>query len=168
MPKNKSIQISDETWEKIKYEYVTTDISMRGIQKKYGIPFNRIKTKVDNENWNADREKCKAQINQKSIDLISDHKAEEVTRAFRIANRAMDKLEECIEQIDATDEYATKKLKSITSAIKDLKEIGVFRSALDEAEQKARIRKLQKDAEEESKDISINISFEEGMDEYAD
>ena len=37
MPKNNSIQITDEMWEKIKYEYITTDISMRGIQKKYGI-----------------------------------------------------------------------------------------------------------------------------------
>ena len=168
MPKNNSIQISDDIWEKIKYEYITTDISMRGIQKKYGIPFNRIKTKVDNENWNADREECRAKINQKSVDLIADFKAEEVTKAFRIADKAMDKLAECIDQIDATDMDATRKLKNITSAIKDLKEIGVFRSALDEAEQKARIRKLQKDAEEESKDISINISFEEGMDEYAE
>ena len=168
MPKNNSIQISDDMWEKIKYEYVTTDISIRGIQRKYGIPFNRIKTKVDNEKWNVEREECKAKINQKSIDLISDHKAEEVTRAFRIANSAMDKLSECIEQLDVADVDATRKLKNITSAIKDLKEIGVFRSALDEAEQKARIRKLQKESEEESKDISINISFEEGMSEYGD
>lgn len=168
MPKNNSIQISDETWAKIKYEYITTSISIRGIQKKYGIPFNRVKTKVDNENWNAEREECRTKITQKSVDLISDFKAEEVTRAFRIANSAMDKLAECIEQIDATDVDATRKLKNITSAIKDLKEIGVFRSALDEAEQKARIRKLQKDAEEESKDVNISISFEEGMDEYAD
>lgn len=163
MPKNNSIQITDETWEKIKYEYITTDISMRGIQKKYGIPFNRIKTKVDNENWNADREEYKAKIKQKSIDLLAEHNAEECTRAFRIANRVMDKLEECIERIDATDDYATKNLKNITSAIKDLKEIGVFRSALDEQEQRARIRKLQKDAEEEQKDNTITVVFEGDM-----
>ena len=167
MPKNNAIQISDETWEKIRYEYVTTGISIRGIQKKYGIPFNRIKTKVDNEKWNDDREDCRKKINQKSIDLLVDHKAEEVTKAFRIANSAMDKLSECIEQIDASDVDATRKLKNITSAIKDLKEIGVFRSALDEAEQKARIRKLQKDAEEESKETTINVVFEGDMDEYA-
>lgn len=166
MPKNNSIEITEEMWEKIKYEYITTDISMRGIQKKYGIPFNRVKTKVDNENWNADRERCRAKINQKSVDLIADHKAEEVTRAFRIASKVMDKLEECVEAIDPQSVDAMKNLKSITSAIKDLKEIGVFRSALDEAEQKARIKKLQKDAEEEQKDIEVTVTFAE--DGYGD
>jgi hypothetical protein len=78
----------------------------------------------------------------------------------------MDKLEECIEQINPEDEYATKNLKSITSAIKDLKEIGVFRSALDEQEQKARIKKLQKDAEEEEKDTTITVTFEGEMGDY--
>ena len=167
MPKNKSIEITEEMWEKIKTEYITTDISMRGIQKKYGIPFNRIKTKVDNDGWNADREKCRARINQKSIDLLADHKAEEVTKAFRIADRALEKLSECIEQIDATDVDATRKLKNITSAIKDLKEIGIVRSALDEQEQKARIKKLQKDVEEEQKDTSITVRFE-SMDDYGE
>ena len=168
MPKNNSIQITDEMWEKIKYEYITTDISMRGIQKKYGIPFNRIKTKVDNEKWNADREECRAKINQKSVDLIADFKANECTRAFRIANKVMDKLEEVVENIDPKEYEVEKRLKSITSSIKDLKEIGVFRSALDQAEQEARIKKLKKDAEEESKDISVNVVFEGDMDEYFD
>lgn len=168
MPKNNSIKIADETWEKIKYEYVTTDISMRGIQKKYGIPFNRIKTKVDNENWNAEREEYKTKIKQKSIDLLAEHNAEECTRAFRIANKVMDKLEECVDNIDVTDDYAMKNLKSITSAIKDLKEIGIFRSTLDQAEQEARIRKLQKDAEEDQKDSTITVVFEGDMESYGD
>ena len=168
MPKNNSIQITDEMWEKIKYEYITTDISMRGIQKKYGIPFNRVKTKVDNENWNADREECKAKITQKSVDLIADFKANECTRAFRIANKVMDKLEEIVENIDAKEVDVEKRLKSITSSIKDLKEIGVFRSALDQAEQEARIKKLRKDAEEEQKDKTITVVFEDNMDEYGD
>ena len=163
MPKNNSIQITDEMWEKIKYEYITTDISMRGIQKKYGIPFNRVKTKVDNENWNADREECKTKITQKSVDLIADFKANECTRAFRIANKVMDKLEEIVDNIDATELDVEKRLKSITSSIKDLKEIGVFRSALDQAEQEARIRKLQKDADEDQKDSTITVVFEGDM-----
>ena len=168
MPKKNYIEITEDVWEKIKNEYITTDISIRGLEKKYGIPFTRLRARIEAEGWKNAKDECKSKIAQKSIDLLVEHKAEEVTKAFRIANSAMDKLSECIEQIDASDIDATRKLKNITSAIKDLKEIGVFRSALDEAEQKARIRKLQKDAEEESKDISINISFEEGMDEYAD
>ena len=168
MPKNNSIQITDEMWEKIKYEYITTDISMRGIQKKYGIPFNRVKTKVDNENWNADREEYKSKIKQKSIDLLVEHNAEECTRAFRIANKVMDKLEECVDNLDVTDDYAMKNLKSITSAIKGWKEIGGFRSKLDQAEQEARINKLRKDAEADQKDSTITVVFEGDMETYGD
>lgn len=168
MPKNNSIQITDDMWEKIKYEYITTGISMRGIEKKYGIPYNRIKNKVDTEKWNDDREECKLKTNQKSIDLIADFKANECTRAFRIANKVLDKLEEIVDNIDATEIDVEKRLKSITSSIKDLKEIGVFRSALDQAEQEARIAKLKKDAEEEQKDTNITVTFENELEEYAD
>ena len=98
MPK---IQITDEMWEKVKYEYVTTSISLRGIQKKYGIPFNRVRDRAEAEKWNDSRTELNQQINHKSIDLISDIKANECARAFRIANKVLDKLEEVVEKIDA-------------------------------------------------------------------
>jgi hypothetical protein len=104
---------------------------------------------------------------QKSLDLASDLKADECTRAFRIGNKVMEKIEEYVNGMDLEDEYAMKNLKSITSAIKDLKEIGLFRSMLDKAEQEARIKKLQKDAEEESKETNITVTFANDLDEYA-
>ena len=165
----KKVKVSEETWEKLRLEYISCEVtSIRGLQKKYGIPYNQIRNRCENEEWLAQREELKTKTTQKSVDLISDFKAEECTRAFRIANKVMDKLAECVDNIDPTDEYATKNLKSITSAIKDLKEIGLFRSMLDQAEQEARIKKLNKDAEEESKDISVNVVFEGDMDEYFD
>ena len=163
MPK---IQITDEMWEKVKYEYVTTSISLRGIQKKYGIPFNRVRDRAEAEKWNDSRAELNQQINHKSIDLISDIKANECARAFRIANKVLDKLEEVVEKIDAEEPDAEKRLKSITSSIKDLREIGVFRSDLDKAEQEARINKLRKDAEEEQTDATITVVFEN--DEYGE
>ena len=79
------------------------------------------------------------------------------------------------ETTKTSEDYTKKKvaidragLKQLSAVLRDLREIGIFRSELDKKEQEARINKLRKDAEEESKDISINISFEEGMDEYAD
>jgi hypothetical protein len=100
-------------------------------------------------------------IAQKSLDLIAEEQANECTRAFRVASKVMCKIEEYIDRVDFNDEYAMKNLKTITSAIKDLKEIGLFRSMLDQAEQEARIKKLQKDAEEEVADKTITITFAE-------
>ena len=164
----RKVEVSDETWEKLRLEYISSsDVSIRGLQKKYGIPFNQIRNKVENEGWVGQREEFKTKSTQKSIDLLADHAAEECTRAFRLASKVMEKLEEAVEKIDVGDDYAIKNLKGITSAIKDLKEIGVFRSQLDRMEQEARINKLRKDAEEEQKDTSITVTFED-MDDYGE
>lgn len=164
----KKVDVSEETWDKLRLEYISSpETSMRGLQRKYGIPFNAIKKRVDNEEWNKQRKEFRATSMQKSLDLVADFKADECSRAFRIANKVLQKLEECVDNINAYDECAMKNLKSITSAIKDLKEIGVFRSSLDQAEQEARIKKLQKDAEEEQKDTTITVTFE-NMDDYGE
>lgn len=163
MPKNNKVHVSEDMWQEIRNEYTTTDISIRGIQKKYGIPYNRIRDRADRECWNDDREGFRNKINRKSIDLLVEHKAEECTRAFRVANKILDKIEAIVESIDETSPDALRDIKSATSSIKDLKEIGFFRADLDRQEQMARIQKLRKDAEEESKDSTITVVFEGDM-----
>ena len=160
------IELTEEMWENLKVEYISSDISLRGLEKKYGIPFNQLQRRAKNGEWAELRDERQSKQNQKSVDLIATHQAEETTRAFRVANKVMCKIEEYVDKIDLEDESAMKNLKSITSAIKDLKEIGLFRSMLDQAEQEARIKKLQKDAEEEVADTTITVTFME--DGYAD
>lgn len=166
MPRKK--EVTEETWNAVRLEYISAGASMRALEKKYGIPFNRIRTRLENENWMAQREALSAETTQKSLDKLADIKSDECVRAFKVANKALDKLEECIESLDAEDPYATRNLKNITSAIKDLKEIGVFRSNLDRMEQEARINKLRKDAEEEQKDTTITVTFAGDIEEYGD
>ena len=161
------VKVSDDTWDKLRMEYISSsEASIRGISKKYGISYSAVRNRCQKEDWLGQREIMKQQMFQKSIDLVSDTPAEECSRAFRLASKVMDKLEEVIDGIDANDSDATRYLKNITSAIKDLKEIGLFRSELDKAEQMARISKLRKDAEEEQKDTHITVVIEDG-DEYA-
>ena len=162
------IEVTDEMWEQLRMEYVSSDISLRGLEKRYGIPFNQLQKRAKAGKWVDIREERKSKRLQKSVDLIAEHQANECTRAFRVANKVMCKIEEYVDKIDLEDESAMKNLKSITSAIKDLKEIGLFRSMLDQAEQEARIKKLQKDAEEESKDANITVTFANDLEEYAE
>lgn len=58
-------------------------------------------------------------------------------------------------------------LKQITSALKDLKEIQIIRTPLDDEEQRARIEKLRKDTEQTAEDngIVIEIGEAEGWSE---
>ncbi len=50
-------------------------------------------------------------------------------------------------------------LRQLSAVLKDLREIGIFRSELDKKEQEARINKLQKDTEKEQKDTTINVQI---------
>ena len=155
----RKVEVSEETWDKLRLEYISSpETSMRGLQKKYGIPFSAIKKRVDNEDWNAQRDEFRVTSMQKSLDLVSDFKADECAKAFMVANKLLEKIAKAVDAIQDADTGA---IKQLTGAIKDLKEIGVFRADLDKQEQEARIKKLRKDAEEEQVDTEIIISLEE-------
>ena len=162
------VEVPEATWDQLRLEYISSpDVSMRGLQKKYGIPFNAIKNRVDGEEWNKKREEYATRSMQKSIDFLAENRAKECTKAFKVASIILDKIEAIVSKIDDESPDALRDIKSATSAIKDLKEIGLFRAELDRQEQEARIKKLQKDAEEEQKDTTITVKFE-NMDDYGE
>ena len=78
---------------------------------------------------------------------------------------------ETIHESEEVIEYRTiidrKGAQELASAIKSLKEVQMLKTELDEQEQRARIEKLRKDSEEESKDVSVHVTFGEEAEEYA-
>jgi ribosomal protein S15P/S13E len=158
--------IPDETWDMLRIEYVSSDVSIRGLEKKHGISYSMIRTRCQNEKWLEQRDAFKREAFSRSVEKVAEHQSEECSRAFRLASKVMSKLEETIDQINPADEAATRNLKNITSAIKDLKEIGIYRSELDKAEQIARINKLRKEVEEEQKDTNITVIIDDEVKKY--
>ena len=59
-----------------------------------------------------------------------------------------------------------KGVQELSNAIKNLKEVQMLKSELDEEEQRARINKLRKDTEEDQKDNEIIVKIEGGADKY--
>lgn len=196
MPKKGTkIDLSEKEWEKIKTEYITSDISYRNLADKYGMTYTRLHTRAFEENWKEAREEYKRNLVNKSVDLICEEEAHRIARALRIGDTMLEKVEESLAQIDmmlcrtsttvkktetvdgvladvstTTEDYTMKKvaidragLKQLSAVLKDLREIGIFRSALDKKEQEARINKLRKDAEEDNKDSTITVVFEGDM-----
>lgn len=197
----KKVIVAEETWTQLRLEYISTDTSIRGLQKKYGVPFNQIRNRVEDEKWQEQREAIKSKSMQKSIDLISDFKAEQIERAMKVGNDILDKVEESLKDINRViaktvvtvkekkfnddggfvETTTTKEsfgtvdvgidragLKQLSSVLRDLKEIGLFRAELDRQEQEARINKLRKDAEEEETDNTIIVQFASDIEEYGD
>ena len=96
----------------------------------------------------------------KSLELVAEYQAEQCAEAFKVANKLLEKISQAVDEILAID---TESIKRLTGALKDLKEIGVFRSDMDKLEQQARIRKLQKDAETEEKDTTITVVIDDEL-----
>lgn len=110
-------------------------------------------------------EKVEESLNE--IDMIL---CKTTTTKKTVAN---DEEEGLCEKTVSSEDYSMKKvaidragLKQLSAVLKDLREIGIFRSELDKKEQEARINKLRKDAEEEEKDTTITVTFEGEMGDY--
>lgn len=162
----KRSDIPDKVWDAMKTEYISSEnSSYRQLEKKYGVSYNKIQKRALSENWVAERDAFKSNRLNKSLELVAEHQAGECAKAFMVANKLLDKISDAADKVLSVD---TESIKRLTGALKDLKEIGVFRSDLDKLEQQARISKLQKDAAEEQKDATITVQFKSDIEEYGD
>jgi len=160
----KRTSVSEEIWEEIKKEYISTNTSFRQLEQKYGVSFTQIQGRAKRGNWIEDREAFKSNRTEKSLDSICEQQVADITKAMKVADKLLDKISEAVEVVEPAD---TQSIKQLTGAIKDLKEIGIFRADMDRREQMARIAKLEKEAKEEQTDTTITVRFE-STEEYAD
>lgn len=152
-------EISSNKWAKLRKEYASSDISYRKMAGKYGIPFSAIRNRAEKEEWPKLRENFKSNTTQKILTKISETSADQTAKAFQAADKFLDVLLEAIDVVDKRDPRA---LKDLSTCFVNLKEIGLLRAELDKQEQKARIKKLEKEAtsSEEKSDNNIKIVFE--------
>ena len=152
-------------WQKIKTEYITTDTSYRKLADKYGIDQATISRKAKKEDWVSKRQHHLSETQAKVLAADTEKKVDRASRLMTVADKLLEKVEQWVEM----DEPITaNSIKNLSDAIKNIKEVQMIRTAEDIEEQKARIAKLQKEAEREEKtDNTIVIQFAEGSEEYA-
>ena len=100
-------------WQAIKTEYITTDTSYRKLAEKYGIGYQAICHKSQEEGWIAMREQHKNKTVTKAIDKISTKKADKMSRIDDLADRLLEKLEQAITELDLQLYKHTDKTKVI-------------------------------------------------------
>lgn len=130
-------------WQAIKTEYITTDTSYRKLAEKYGIHYQAICQRSKAEGWIAQREQYKNDTITKIININSDQEVNRAQRIQSVSDKMLTKIEAMVDGIKTA-----KDIRSLTAAIKDLKEIqGLNKSDLDRQEQEARIANLRKQAD---------------------
>lgn len=155
-------------WQKIKTEYITTDISYRKLAEKYGLRYATLQQRATKEGWPELRDRHRANTVSKVVSKIGDSQAQKMVRIDTITGKLLDKLEQAVDELDSGGMVDRAGLRQVTAALKDLKEIQMIKSELDRQEQEARIRKLQKEAQKEDADKEpIRVVLEGSMSEYA-
>ena len=157
--------MADWNWQKIKIEFITTDISLRKLSQKYGIRYATVQDRSKKEEWIKLRDQHRTSTVSKILDADTEQKVDRAVRLMTVADKLLGKVEQWVEMgepISATN------IKNLSDAIKNIKEVQMIRTEEDIEEQKARIAKLRKEAEkEEHNDNTIVIQFAEGSEEYA-
>ena len=149
-------------WLKLKTEYITTDTSYRKLSAKYGVTAQAIYNKGKAEEWVKQREQYLDKAFVKSMAKEESKAVDRYTRLTNVADKLLSKIEIAV---DALDEEAALKLlssttlRSLSGALKDIKEIQSLKGDMDLREQDARIRKLEKEAETEERETTVVVQF---------
>ena len=150
-------------WKQIKREYIAGGTSYRKLCAKHGVPMGTLKRIAHDEDWVGLREQCKNKAATKIVEIESDKQAERMKRLLTVSDKLLEAVEVAVDQFQTGDLVAEKGvLKSLASAIKDIKDIQSLKTELDIEEQKARIAKLRKEAEKEEQNHDVTITIAGG------
>lgn len=158
-------------WNKIRTEYITTDISYRKLGEKYDVNYQTICARSKAEGWILLREQYQNKTIAKTIEKISDKEAQKVARISDLADKLLVKLERAIDELDlqvTTHKIKTERanteettefrvavpggmvdragLRQLTGALKEIKIIKDEISDLDRREREARIEALERNS----------------------
>lgn len=152
-------------WKHIKAAYVAGGTSLRELAEKYGVSFSTIQKKSMEEKWGELRKKSRRKAEEKLVDTVSSKEAKRGADIVDVADKLLSKISEMLDM--DVNAYNTQNIKNLTSALKDLKEIKGFKSPADMREQEARIKKLQREAEDEVKDTTVIVQLEEDITKWS-
>lgn len=148
-------------WQAIKTEYITDpSATYRKLAEKYGVSRVQIGNVGKDEKWVELRRQHLDRTVTKTVAAVENAQAKRAEKMQNVADKLLLKIEALVDRPEPLNEKA---IRSLTAAVKDLKEIQSIKSALDEQEQKARIANLQKMAQKEDTQAdSIEIVFMAG------
>ena len=148
-------------WQAIKTEYITTDTSYRKLAQKHGVHYNAIANRAKQEGWISQRNQYCDKTMTNTLDAISDKQVDRAAKLISVADQLLAKVKSLLET-NAEVLTDTQSMKHISGVLKDIKEVQMIRSDADMREQEARIKKLQREAEQEDTNTEVVITFGSG------
>ena len=148
-------------WKHIKAEYIAGGTSYRKLVEKYNVSLTTLQRVAKRENWIGLREQAEHKTETKIVEKVSSTKSNTNIKINEVADKLLNKIAEIIECVDTPVG-----IKDISTAIKNIKDIKGCKSDADLREQEARIKKLEKEAEDDKTDNTIEIVIGDGTEDY--
>lgn len=153
-------------WNKVKQEYLQGD-TPKEICERHDLSMNTLNSRIKNHGWREERREAQYKEKREAkIESVQEAKdrfdKENKALCDDIGHTLLKKIAMSCETVDVDDRAG---IRQLASSLKDLKELRLWVDLLDKTEQEARIKKLQKDAEEkDDKNVSITVSFTDDID----
>ena len=151
-------------WEKIKAEYITTEVSVRDLAQKYGVHYTTIGKKASKEGWQELRQQQTNTTLTKILTAVTDQKVDRATKLYNAADELLEKIVKGISSVAIVSPTAA---KNYSDALKNIKEIHMIRTQEDIEEQKARIAKIQKEAQKADTSEPVRVIIEDDLIKYS-
>lgn len=151
-------------WKRMRTEYITEKTSYRKLCEKYGVTLAELRTVAENEKWVELKTQTQHKIRTKVVESLSDKEARQTVSIDRTADKMIERIFKMIE--DEESPLTPQEIKSLTSALEDLRKTKGVKSDKDQEEQDARIAKLRREAAGEINNADIKVTLEGDLEEY--
>ena len=158
-------------WKKIAAEYIKTDIAMRPLAEKYGVPIPTLKARAAKELWVQQRNDYKVRIGIKAAQEIDakpmpKDMQRDVNATALIFEGAQLAINWIVNRLNSGEIKDYREVEALIRAMNGAKGITDIKMALEEREQRARIASLEKDTEIKGRE-PITVEFKDGSEAAA-
>lgn len=150
-------------WKKIRYDYITSTKSYRDLANEYSVSFNTLAKRAKREGWSDLRKNNDHKV---TLETLAVHNQSEIQRNLGIIETADILLERLNQFIDMNPDMDIRDLRQcgmLLSVLKDSKNLNA-----DIREQEAKIKNLEKAANEENPIVAVEFRMPEGLEELAE
>ena len=106
-------------WVKIRYEYITTNISYRELAAKHNVSFTTLSKRAKREGWADRRKNNDDRITEKALEKFSEEEVVRRQNIIETANTLLDRVDAILMMHAELD---PKDVRTLAAALKDIKD----------------------------------------------
>lgn len=92
-------------WDKLRTEYITSDLSLKDISDKYGVSQRLVNTKSAEQGWVDQRKEYNAKVVEKAVNKVAAKRANQLAKELAIADNISNVLKKALEDAEQFNRY---------------------------------------------------------------